>query len=47
LSREVEVRKSLYNGPTIPDVAAMLKKRPQCAYGGVTIAERHVKKGRA
>ena len=34
-----------YSGPTIPDVAAKLNKRPQCAHGGVTIAERHVKKG--
>ena len=34
-----------YSGPTIPDVAAKLNKKPQCAHGGVTIAERHVKKG--
>ena len=33
-----------YSGPTIPDVAAKLNKRKQCA-GGVTIAERHIKKG--
>ena len=29
-----------YSGPTIPDVAAKLNKRPQCAHGGVTIAEK-------
>ena len=34
-----------YSGPTIPDVAAKLNKLPQCAHGGVTIAERHIKKG--
>jgi hypothetical protein len=34
-----------YSGPTIPDVAAKLNARPQCAHGGVTIAERHIKKG--
>ena len=34
-----------YDGPTIPDVAAKLNKRPQCGHGGVTIAERHIKKG--
>ena len=34
-----------YSGPTIPDVAAKLNKRKQCAHGGVTIAERHIKKG--
>ena len=27
------------------DVAAKLNARPPCAHGGVTIAERHVKKG--
>ena len=34
-----------YSGPTIPDVAAKLNERAQCAHGGVTIAERHIKKG--
>jgi hypothetical protein len=34
-----------YAGPTIPDVAAKLNARSNCAIGGVTIAERHVKKG--
>jgi hypothetical protein len=34
-----------YSGPTIPDVAAKLNKHSQCAHGGVTIAERHIKKG--
>jgi hypothetical protein len=34
-----------YSGPTIPAVAAKLNARPGCAHGGVTIAERHVKKG--
>ena len=34
-----------YSGPTIPAVAAKLNKRAQCAHGGVTIAERHIKKG--
>lgn len=34
-----------YAGPTIPAVAAKLNQKPTCAHGGVTIAERHVKKG--
>ncbi|EEH52392.1 uncharacterized protein MICPUCDRAFT_10887, partial [Micromonas pusilla CCMP1545] len=34
-----------YSGPTIPEVAKMLNARKECAHGGVTIAERHIKKG--
>ena len=34
-----------YSGPTIPEVAKMLNAREECAHGGVTIAERHIKKG--
>jgi hypothetical protein len=35
-----------YNGPTIARAAEMLKSSgAECAFGGVTIAERHMKKG--
>jgi hypothetical protein len=34
-----------YKGPTIPDAADMLTKQLKGHFGGVTIAERHVKKG--